>query len=214
MLKKFKIILIFVFAFFFGYNNCKEQFIYDRFELVQQWPQSMCWTELKLYSEYKSKQLYTDCYLPNHDNWTLHGLWPGHSTLNGPRNTNFKIFELRFKISFRLNEEIMKQLDMKMPSFRSSKYLKMRRELNIKFWKHEYDVHGVCALDHPDLGTTQLYFEKSIQLIDEYNVKNAFDDSNIIPGNDYSMKDLINATRKKYGTKVIFKCYYNVVSNL
>ena len=110
--------------------------------------------------------------------------------------------------------------DIQIPDIAAEPYITMEQiwpSLNkhgIKnFWTHEYNKHGYCYTHKYDIATYTPYFEKAVEMYNQYDIKTlmgrAFDTT---PGKEYTLHyDEIKANFKRAlgGDHFEIKCSYN-----
>ena len=64
------------------------------------------------------------------------------------------------------------------------------------FWKHEWEKHGTCASILESMNTEKKYFQKGIDLLDEYDMKNVLGKASIYPGNQYPVQFILDGIKK------------------
>lgn len=169
---------------------------YDFYVFTVSWSDSFCRTQgspaacyTKLHALKQKRML------------RIHGLWPS-------------------RIDGKYLSDCHTGPDINIPDIAAEPYITMEQiwpSLNkhsIKnFWTHEYNKHGYCYTKKYDIATYTPYFEKAVELHNQYDIKNlmskAFDTT---PGQEYSLHyDEIKANFKKAigGDHFEIKCTYN-----
>ncbi|XP_043802312.1 ribonuclease Oy isoform X1 [Apis laboriosa] len=193
--KKFAIIL---FLFFIGKVNSKSHWNriprsnndFDVLIFTQHWPQTVCFT-------WKEKSTSNTCSLPKeHDEWTIHGIWPSQYHKIGPQFCN--------KLPF--NSTALEPLKEEL----QEKWIDIEKgRTSYSFWQHEWDKHGTCAVVLKELNTENKYFAKGLELLSTYNMKNVLTKANIIPGQTYNKTEILNAIEQQLNTRGILICQEN-----
>ena len=75
-----------------------------------------------------------------------------------------------------------------------------------EFWRHEWEKHGTCSIDLESTNTEKKYFQKGLQLLDEYDMKNVLGKANILPNQNYLLKDYLNGIHKILGKNAFVDC--------
>ncbi|CAH0555660.1 unnamed protein product [Brassicogethes aeneus] len=157
---------------------------WDSFVFSQEWPATVCSSSSR------------KCYFPeNRNTWTVHGLWPSKSDgTYGPSNC-----ETDAEFSEATLAPILDDLEKQWTDVfgESDEY---------SFWKHEWSKHGTCAAQLEALDSALKYFEKGLELNTNYNLTSIFLDSNIVPGNSYSLKQYTKAVESVTGAKSTVRC--------
>ncbi|XP_011878505.1 PREDICTED: ribonuclease Oy [Vollenhovia emeryi] len=164
------------------FNNRKEykQQTSNEFDVLiftQQWPFTAClvWTQ---------DSSTHSCVLPNHDSWTIHGIWPTKYNTLGPQFCNNTS---KFDPSF------LKPIEKEL----TENWLDIHKGSKpYSFWKHEWDKHGTCAVAMKPLDNEFNYFQTGLKLLKEYNMMDVLAKANILPGNRYKVEDMLTKIEK------------------
>lgn len=155
--------------------------------LTMSWPQTFCLT-----------QDFKDCRIPqNVHNWTIHGLWPSSDSGEGPSYCGKKPFFDSSKVKGLLNG-----LNKFWPDLIDvgSYYA---------FWSHEWCRHGTCANSVPSLKGETNYFNKTLQLFQNFNPYSTLSRAGITPSDSktYPKKDIMNALTTAFSFNISIGCY-------
>uniref|UniRef100_A0A199U9P1 Uncharacterized protein n=1 Tax=Manihot esculenta TaxID=3983 RepID=A0A199U9P1_MANES len=161
------VFLVLLLVIFYPFNIASATTHYNAFYLTLRWPPSFC----KLYS----------CNTPYiEDRFTLHGLWP--ITLNGKSPNYKKCKKIPFNANQLIHSEIIDDLNNLWPVLETTK-------TNIKFWKHEWERHGVCTT-----WEQFRYFQTSVERVKHTHTLEMLKGSDIIPNNSvYKIVDIMQA---------------------
>jgi ribonuclease T2 len=160
---------------------------FDVLIFTQHWPPTVCYT-------WKKESESNTCFLPNDEEWTIHGIWPTKFHKIGPQFCNPSLpFE-----STAL-EPIEKQLEIKWVDIENG-------TKRYSFWKHEWQKHGTCSAILPALNTEIKYFSKGLDLLDEYDMKNILAQASIFPGSEYPVQAILNGVQKVLGKRCQVEC--------
>ncbi|XP_051168052.1 ribonuclease Oy-like [Leptopilina boulardi] len=142
---------------------------FDILLFAQQWAKSLCF-------QYNKPP--NNCYLPQHNDWTVHGIWPSKINQRGPESCK--------QIQFRPQElsSIKSHLD--------SYWLSIHGPNANGFWKHEWDKHGTCSVVMPLLNTQLKYFQTGLNLNAQYNIGAMLQKGGIVPGRSYSIHNIMS----------------------
>lgn len=182
--------IVIIFNWYYFSSGPKD---FDILLLAQQWGSTLC-------IQYNKG---SNCYLPAHNDWTIHGIWPSKSLEKGPedchRDYGFKASDLK---------SIRNQLD--------SYWFSVHGPNAESFWKHEWIKHGTCSVTIPQLQSQLLYFKTGLSLNRKYNIKQILDRARILPGKNYPIKNIVSTLEGALGvspqitcirSKVCFKIY-------
>ncbi|XP_011314777.1 ribonuclease Oy-like isoform X2 [Fopius arisanus] len=170
-------------------EDSKDSIYFDHFVFSQLWPTTLC---LPL-----DNGTTGGCNQTIRDQWMIHGLWPGKfHTLDVQYCDNTSIFDPTSIDSIR-EEMKIKWLEW-MPANDHDEVLAL--------WKHEWEKHGTCSTSLEILNTQTKYFEKGLQLYDNHNMNKILARANILPGNQYSIEDLLARVGGVLGKRLILHC--------
>jgi len=152
----------------------------DSFEYLmfaQQYPGAMCLVQDETGSN--------TCVVPDQANpWTVHGLWPSRTGDEGPQSCQSG----DRKFNSDSISSIEDSLQQKWPNI-------LPAQGEDSLWKHEWEKHGSCAEALPELGNELKYFQKTIDLHDQFDVFQALNAGGVSPSADqaYSKDQIIQA---------------------
>ncbi|XP_015108886.1 ribonuclease Oy-like [Diachasma alloeum] len=169
------------------FNLATEYF--DILVFTQQWPNTACFAH--------QKKGGTSCNLPDHNRWTIHGLWPTEFNTKNP------------------------QFCKNGGTFEASALAPLERELKAKwmtidgrrthqsFWSYQWKKHGSCSTSLKELDTPLKYFKKALELNDIYNIQDILRKANVVPGRSYSPQAIFNGVNKVLGRRSQVACITN-----
>ena len=150
---------------------------FDLIIFTQHWPQTVCF-------EWKEKSESHKCTLPLNEEWCIHGIWPTQYHKIAPeycnKTLNFDLAALE-SIEHTLEEKWMDVQHGLKPA---------------SFWKHEWEKHGTCASVLESMNTEIKYFQKGLDLLDYYDMKNVLGKASIYPGKQYPVETILNGIHK------------------
>ncbi len=83
------------------------------------------------------------------------------------------------------------------------------------FWQHEYEKHGSCATDLPQLDTQEEYFRQGIEWNKRYDLADMLDQADITPGGNYTWLEVYTAVKRGLGgRKPAVQCEHDKELNL
>ncbi|KAK9507350.1 hypothetical protein O3M35_007226 [Rhynocoris fuscipes] len=174
---------------FYRLTRHKQSNEWDVLLFTQNWPVSVCLA-------WESKSKTNTCNLSNNvTSWTIHGIWPTKLGTLGPHFCN---------TSRPFNPEAIYGI---LPRLETQWSLIQRHKKHNMFWKHEWEKHGTCAAQIPQLSTEFSYFLQGLNWNDQYNVTAMLEASGIIPGNSYNVSDVWTAVKKSVGTNPHLACF-------
>ncbi|CEI90297.1 Putative Ribonuclease T2 family protein [Rhizopus microsporus] len=150
-------------------------------------------------------------YGPN-DEFTIHGLWPDkcdgtYAPSNGcDSSRNLSNIASVIKSA---NGTLYNRMNTFWPSYKGD---------NNVFWSHEWNKHGTCVstLRPTCYGDKYVkyqeipeYFEKALDLRDEYDVYGALSLSGVIPGNTYNVNTFADAIQSRLGAQPKLNCTHS-----
>jgi len=129
------------------------------------------------------------------DHWTIHGVWPSSFTTS-PEFCTTEQFDGR-----RL-DDIKRQLNQYWPSFTST------QDRYFTFWRHEWQKHGTCAGDVPQLNGLNNFFKNVLNVFHRWDIKKYLDNSNITPSKtaNYTPQQIMKAIADDYPYKFDVVC--------
>lgn len=125
------------------------------------------------------------------DHWTIHGLWPSNDydspsfctreNFDGRRlevretqdtgmfyrfySRKLRMRVMLYAIDVFARQHVKGQLNELWPSFTST------QDRYFTFWRHEWQKHGTCAGDIPQLRGLTNFFENAIKLAKQHDIK-------------------------------------------
>ncbi|OQR76678.1 ribonuclease DdI-like [Tropilaelaps mercedesae] len=126
--------------------------------------------------------------------WTIHGLWPSNDT-TWPEMCNLTV-----KFNSSILDPIRVDLDLYWPSLTSSN--------SLRFWRHEWQKHGSCAMQVAPVAGVLNYFNTTINLTRTYNVTKFLLDEEIVPSlnRTYTVTELSKALSDDVKAKINIVC--------
>ncbi|XP_033326608.2 ribonuclease Oy [Megalopta genalis] len=179
-------ILLFFLGALYGASARSKDF--DLLIFTQRWPNTIC-------TMWKEESPSHSCALPSDKSeWTIHGLWPTQFHRMGPMFCDpSRPFDPSALIPL---EDQLKEKWIDIEYGRESYGL----------WQHEWNKHGTCAAQLPELNTEEKYFGEGLALLSQYDMKNVLASSNILPGSNYAASDLFNAVLQVLGAHPVIVC--------
>lgn len=137
----------------------------------------------------------------------MHGVWPSKISGNHPFLCEPRVeYDPELLNQFSLRD----QMNEKWPSM----VFPDNVPNNDKFWKHEWEKHGSCALGLPGMNNLTSYFSKSLELMSQINVGKILAESGIVPGRtEYQYEEIRNVFRKTLNVEVVPQCLSNNRTN-
>ncbi|CAO3679232.1 unnamed protein product [Rhizopus stolonifer] len=143
------------------------------------------------------------------DEFTIHGLWP--DTCEGryaPRNgcDRSRITNSIGSILRSSNGTLYNRMNTFWPSNKGN---------NNIFWSHEWNKHGTCVstLRPSCYGSSYVkyqeiidYFNKVVDLRDQYDVYGALSLNGVLPGNTYNVNTFLDAIQSYLGARPMLHC--------
>jgi ribonuclease T2 len=135
------------------------------------------------------------CQLPSPKRiWTIHGLWPTKDGEMGPFYCNpdweFDINQIKAKLT--LLEQFWVNIQ-KGTDFDS-------------LWRHEWDKHGTCAAQLIQLNNEDKYFGQGLNWLQQYQMSNVLEKSNITPDKSISVREVHSAIYKEIKAIPVIHC--------
>lgn len=155
---------------------------------TQQWPATVCYT-------WKEKSHSNECTLPSpKEIWTIHGVWPTKLHTKGPWNCNDTL-----EFNVKQIDPIIDQLEQF--------WLNIEKGTEYdSFWRHEWDKHGTCAAQLPQLDTEAKYFGQGLLWLQQYSMSSYLSKINVTPGGSYDVFDIYNKLRNAIGYNPAIGC--------
>ncbi|XP_024942394.1 ribonuclease Oy isoform X2 [Cephus cinctus] len=163
---------------------------FDLLIFTQHWPQTVCY-------QWKEDTESHDCSLPRDEEWTIHGIWPTQYHKLAPQFCNHSLHFNASALAPLEDQLNVKWLDVEKGTARYS------------FWKHEWQKHGTCAVVLDSINTEVKYFQKGLDLLDKYDMKHVLGKKNIVPGDNHSVQDILNAIETILGKRCQVECITN-----
>lgn len=138
--------------------------------------------------------------------WIIHGLWPskyGKAEIS-PRCKRSDIY-------FNIQNINRNGLKGKLDGSWFSLYAQGETS-NSKFWEHELNKHGKCAVRSKAIKTAVNYFEKTYQLFENLSIGDILFNARYRPGGTDKLRTIINIIENKVGKKVRVNFVKNRVS--
>ncbi|XP_018497521.1 ribonuclease DdI [Galendromus occidentalis] len=129
------------------------------------------------------------------DTWTIHGLWPSQG-FSSPSYCSEEAFDGR-----RL-EKLKGQLNQNWPSYTAT------QDRYFTFWRHQWQKHGTCANDVPQLNSLVKFFETTLKLAKQHDIKKYLENSNIRPSRQqtYQPQQIMRAFADDLPSKLDVVC--------
>lgn len=166
---------------------------YDMYVLSVQWPSTFC-----LQSK-TSDTCNNKLNIITNNTFTLHGLWPSHSSGQQMHDCNSGE-----KIPIADDGSLVFKEMMKVwPSLSGP---------NEGFWTHEYNCHGYCFMEKYKYTNPNVFFNYTINLFDKHNLANLLkEDIPLLPQEmEYNYSDLIKRVQKNVPTlQFKLECYFH-----
>lgn len=160
---------------------------------TQRWPKEVC-------REWREESFNNTCSLPQHNNWTIHGIWPSYLNKTSPHYcSTFPPFDVA------ILSPIEDQLKTKWP------HIENESGSHCDFWKHEWDKHGTCSLKISDINSVIKYFQKGLDLSYDFDITKILKNANILPGKSYQVELILHEVSKMVGKKIYVRCAGNKV---
>lgn len=172
------------------YSTADETF--DVLIFSQHWPKTLC-------AQWEEKDENNLCTIPDHDLWTVHGIWPtkaGHDI--GPSNCNKSSKFDPSKLS-----PIENDLDQFWTNIEANTG-------HYSFWKHEWDKHGTCAAQLSELDNELKYFERGLIWNKNYNIRDILGTNSIVPSDTpYTAEGIYLAVQTLIDKRPILQCVFD-----
>ncbi|CAH0555667.1 unnamed protein product [Brassicogethes aeneus] len=175
------------------FNNDNElesnDFDWDYLVYSQRWPITGC-------AEWEEKNKANTCNLPSNNSiWTVHGLWPNKIGKEGPFNCPSAIHFDPTQL-----EPIMDEL--------KARWVNIEANTNANsFWKHEWDKHGTCASQIPQLNSIVNYFSQGLELNLNYDIPSILSQGGIVPKETgYNVHDINKAIMSTLNKRPVIEC--------
>ncbi|XP_072754756.1 ribonuclease Oy-like [Anoplolepis gracilipes] len=152
----------------------------NKFDVViftQSWPLTACFV-------WKESSETHSCSLPKRDEWTIHGIWPTRYNTKGPEFCNK---------SLPFNASVLAPLESELKENWTDIH---KGSKPYSFWKHEWNKHGTCAVTIKALNNEYNYFQEGLKLLNTYNMIDVLAKANILPGNSYTVDNMLTGIEK------------------
>jgi ribonuclease T2 len=114
-----------------------------------------------------------------------------------PRSSTQPLLVVNF-VPFCQVSSILTKLDKYWPSYDGT---------NDNFWSHEYEKHGTCAAQLPELATELDFFSATVNLAMKYDVVKLLQVAGIKPGSaTITSQDFLGAIKAGFGGAPIINC--------
>jgi len=127
--------------------------------------------------------------------WSIHGIWPTEVGTFGPAFCS--------KVQFNKTEieSILDQLNIYWYEINEKKD-------GTYFWTHEWTKHGSCAKEVEEFSTELKYFQKGLELRNEFDLYSILKDGGIIPqaSRGYLVSEISNVIEAAVGAKPYIQC--------
>ncbi|XP_044005960.1 ribonuclease Oy-like [Aphidius gifuensis] len=167
---------------------------FDVLIFTQRLPQTVCYVWKENFSS-------NTCLLPTDEEWTIHGVWPTQYHKIAPSYCNESlVFNLTALAT--IEDKLKKTISVE------------NGTTHYSFWEHEWSKHGTCSAVLPQLNTQMKYFEKGLGLLDKYNMKNILGQVNILPGNNYTVQEILKGVGTVLGKNCQVDCFSSKKQNV
>ena len=162
-------------------KHCSKDYHFDYILLAVQWPETFC--ERTKCAAHKNK-------------WSIHGAWP--ENYDGSWNENCCT-------QHRFQADILKPIESDLK--KHWKTLKAHSS-NEKFWSHEYQKHGTCAIESPLLKDELSYFNNTLNVFKTLDIQEWLSDAGIKISSrkSYRVDDFHDAIADGVGYDVMLQC--------
>ncbi|KXN71522.1 ribonuclease T2 [Conidiobolus coronatus NRRL 28638] len=139
--------------------------------------------------------------------WTIHGLWPNNCDGSyGPSNgcDNDRNYDNMADI-VAVDSALESKMNTYWPSYKGN---------NPDFWSHEWNKHGTCVstldpncyANYTPQQEVRDYFNKVLELRDQYDLYPILSQQGITPGRTYTRDQLQTAFKNGLGANVYLSC--------
>lgn len=174
-------------------NDQQQRKTFEVFTLAQSWPIAACWDLNSKWSHVNATC--SPCRKTASKHWTLHGLWPSNLRGGHPAHCAGRKNYATAQIDANLRSELQR----KWPTHKISMS-------DDSFWNYEWKKHGTCALGHAGTNSLKKYFNKALELLDDYNMARIFEEANIQPGHEYEYNRIVQALSNALGVNGFLGC--------
>ncbi|XP_012258433.2 ribonuclease Oy-like [Athalia rosae] len=163
---------------------------FDLLIFTQHWPETVCF-------EWEETAPSHQCFLPRHQEWTIHGLWPSQKHEIAPAFCNK---------TQHFDESVLLPIQNQM----EEKWINIEKGTpHFSLWKHEWEKHGTCASVLPELDSELKYFKKGLELQREYDMTHVLAKCNILPGKKYEVQAILDCVNRILGHTAQVECVTN-----
>ncbi|CAL7934663.1 unnamed protein product [Xylocopa violacea] len=164
---------------------------FDVLIFTQHWPQTVCFV-------WKEGSTLHNCSFPEeHDEWTIHGIWPSQYHKMGPQFCNK---------SMPFNPAALQPIEQEL----EEKWIDIEcGKTSTSLWRHEWEKHGTCAAVLEPLNSEIKFFRTGLDLLNRYDMKDVLAKANITPGQTYSMTTIFDAINHVLGKRGVLICRKN-----
>uniref|UniRef100_A0A224XUX9 Putative ribonuclease n=1 Tax=Panstrongylus lignarius TaxID=156445 RepID=A0A224XUX9_9HEMI len=164
---------------------------WDALIFTQTWPPSDCISWRQSSKRNKCRNLGDT----KEEQWTIHGIWPTKWGTHGPMFCDrSKVFDLNTV------HDLMTRM--------KSQWAPIEESGNgIHFWRHEWDKHGTCAAQLPELGTPYKYILQALTWNTRYNLKKWLSTGSITAGKDYELSEIWEIINHESGVDPHIICF-------
>jgi len=164
---------------------------FDFLVFAQIWPVTDC-------AEWMERRSGNTCNLPSSNDWTVHGVWPTRPGEKGPL-----FCDKTKKFDFSTLKPILDKLESHWTNVHAN-------SPKDGFWKHEWEKHGTCAMQLPQMDSELKFFEEGVALNGRFPLQKYLSDADITPGYLYDYEGISSAVEKGLGgIKPAVKCDYD-----
>ncbi|CAG9865201.1 unnamed protein product [Phyllotreta striolata] len=162
---------------------------WDYLVFSQRWSITSC-------VDWKNKNSNHTCNLPTvNDKWIIHGIWP---TKRGTEGPVFCPSAVHFDPT--LLQPFLNDLDEQWTNVEAG-------TKEYSFWSHEWDKHGTCSIDLPQLNSIPNFFMKGLELNKKYNLLEYLSTSKITPGKlGYTVQQIEEAIKSATNHEPKIEC--------
>ncbi|XP_073985532.1 ribonuclease Oy-like isoform X2 [Rhodnius prolixus] len=164
---------------------------WDVLIFTQSWPPTDCLSWKQKSTKHKCRNLRDT----GDERWTVHGIWPSKWGTHGPAFCNSSD-------QFNINplNDLMASMNRQWPPIEKS-------GSGIQFWRHEWEKHGTCAEQLPELGSEHKYFKQGLDWNTMYNLEQWLSSGGITAGKDYELTEIWEAVTHTTGVDPHIFCF-------
>lgn len=82
---------------------------------------------------------------------------------------------------------------------------------DFSFWQCEWEKHGTCSLKIEALDTELKYFQKGLDLLNQYDMTRVLANASILPGHHYTVEEITDGVQRILGKTIVVICIQNPV---